>query len=130
MTNFVLSSPLEQFDVYSYVSFYLIGFGSYSFTNLSFYDLLGAFGLVFLLWLADNNFNLIPNGFSNTVQAFFDTLTGILSGQLGYNDKLDLLPFITTMFLFILILNVHSNIPYSMAVTSSGAVTLGLSFAI
>lgn len=130
MNNFVLNSPLEQFDVFSYISVYVSGFGSYSFTNLSLYDLLAAFAILFFLWLSDNDFKLIPNGFSNTINSIFDTLTGILSEQLGYNDKLNLLPFISTMFIFILVLNLNSNIPYSFAVTSSGAVTLGMSFMI
>lgn len=129
LTN-LLHSPLEQFDVYTYLSVYVIGLGSYSFTNLSFYNVLAAVALIGLFWLGDNNFRLIPNGYSATIQAFYDSLLSILSGQLGYKDKLDQFPWVFTLFVTILVMNWNSNIPYSMAVTSSGVVALGLSFVI
>jgi F-type H+-transporting ATPase subunit a len=49
--------------------------------------------------------------------------------QIGANMEI-YFPFIYSIFFYILIANLISNIPYSFAVTASGVVSLGLSFTI
>jgi len=49
--------------------------------------------------------------------------------QIGNANEF-ILPFIYTLFFFILICNLTGNVPYSYTVTTSIIVTLGLSFTI
>lgn len=129
--NSLILSPLSQFEVFQLIGLDLSIIGNYylSLTNLTLY-----FGLLFLTvislhYYSNNDFNLVPNKLSISIETSFASLTTMVRNQIGSLNEI-YVPFIYTLFFFILFGNLISNVPYSFAVNASAIVTLGLSVTI
>src|SRR5690606_41763319 len=79
--------------------------------------------------LCNNHYNLIPSKWSISLESSFASLNTMVREQVGSHSEV-YLPFVYSIFFFILIGNLISNVPYSFAVTASGVVALGLSLTI
>jgi F-type H+-transporting ATPase subunit a len=64
LATFVMNSPLEQFEVTSFVNINapLLGYLNLSLTNLGLYSLLTLVLVIGLHTLGNNNTKLVPNG--------------------------------------------------------------------
>src|ERR1700755_724167 len=130
MSQFILS-PLSQFEVSSLIGLNapILGHLNISLTNLALYScfiLLIALGFHFY---GNNDSKLIPSKWSISLESSFASLSSMVREQVGSHSEI-YLPFIYSLFFFILFGNLISNVPYSFAVTASGVVSLGLSFTI
>jgi F-type H+-transporting ATPase subunit a len=128
--NFILS-PLNQFEVSSLIGLNapILGHLNFSVTNLALYS---CFILLIVLGFhlyGDNESKLIPNKWSISLESIYASLTTMVREQIGTQSEI-YFPFIYSLFFFILIGNLISNVPYSFAVTASGVVSLGLSITI
>lgn len=128
---FFILSPLNQFEVISFIGVNapILGYLNISLTNLAFYSW---FILIIVLGFhsfGKNNYKLIPNKWSISLESSFASISSMVRDQIGVQSEI-YLPFIYSLFFFILIGNLISNVPYSFAVTASGVVSLGLSFTI
>jgi len=128
--NFILS-PLSQFEVSSLIGLNapILGYLNITLTNLALYT---CFILLIVLGIhlnGNNDSKLIPNKWSISLETSFASLSSMVREQIGSQSEI-YLPFIYSLFFFILIGNLISNVPYSFAVTASGVVALGLSFTI
>jgi len=130
MSQFILS-PLSQFEVSSLIGLNapILGHLNISITNLALYS-------CFILLIAlgfhiygNNDSKLIPSKWSISLESSFASLSSMVREQVGSQSEI-YLPFIYSLFFFILFGNLISNVPYSFAVTASGVVSLGLSFTI
>nr|QJS34687.1 ATP synthase F0 subunit 6 [Tylopathes sp. n. NB-2020] len=72
---------------------------------------------------------LIPNRWQSMIEWIYDHLHGVVKDNLGA-EGLKYFPFIITLFLFIVFLNVLGLFPYVFTPTVHIVVTLGLSFSI
>nr|QJS34661.1 ATP synthase F0 subunit 6 [Stichopathes sp. n. NB-2020] len=72
---------------------------------------------------------LIPNRWQSIVESIYDHLHGVVKDNLGA-EGLKYFPFIISLFLFIVFLNVLGLFPYVFTPTVHIVVTLGLSFSI
>ena len=63
LTSLIINSPLEQFEVVSYININapLLGYFNLAFTNLGLYSLLTLFLVVGLHLLANNDKKLVPS---------------------------------------------------------------------
>lgn len=131
MVNFVAYSPLSQFEVNSLFSLtvQLVDAYNLSLTNFSFYILLVIFTLTGLHLYGNNEINLIPSKWSISLEASYASFNAMVREQIGSLNEI-YLPFIYSIFFYILIGNLISNIPYSFAVNASAVSTLGLSVTI
>ena len=130
MTYFI-NSPLEQFEVSSLISLDLPIFGQFHFslTNLGLYTIITVFLIIAYHYFAFNNQKLVPSRCSLSLETMFASIHGLVKGQLGAaNDRY--LPFIYSLFFFILLANLSGNVPYNFTVATSAVVSLGLSFTI
>lgn len=128
--SFILS-PLNQFEVSSLIGVNapILGYLNLVITNLALYS---CFILLIVLGLhvyGNNESKLIPNKWSISLESSFASISSMVREQIGVNSEI-YLPFIYSLFFFILFGNLISNVPYSFAVTASGVVSLGLSFTI
>lgn len=128
--NFVLS-PLSQFEVTSLMGLNipLLGHFSITLTNLALYTCFILFIVVGFHFYGNNESKLIPNNWSISLESSFASLSSMVREQIGTHNEV-YLPFVYSLFFFILVGNLISNVPYSFAVTASGVVSLGLSFTI
>ena len=127
----IIFSPLEQFEVTSLIGLNapILGYFNLSLTNLALYSLLVLFLIISLHVVSNNETKLIPSKWSIALESSFASINSMVRDQIGVANEI-YLPFIYSLFFFILIANLVSNVPYSFAITASAIVCLGLSFTI
>src|ERR1700680_2766970 len=126
-TNLIINSPLEQFEVTSLLGLNapIFGYLNITLTNLGFYSLFVLLLIIGIHYMGNNETKLLPNKWSIGLESIFASVNTMVREQLG---KEIYLPFIYSLFFFILISNLIGNIPYSYTITTSVIVTIGLSF--
>jgi F-type H+-transporting ATPase subunit a len=129
--SLIVFSPLQQFEVVNLLGFNipLLGLYNISLTNFGLYSLLVLFLVVSLHYYGDNDSKLIPNKWSISLESSFASLHSMVRDQISSVSEV-YLPFIYSLFFFVLIGNLISNVPYSYAVNASAIATLGLSVTI
>src|SRR5215475_8440000 len=126
-TFLIINSPLEQFEVTSLIGLNapIFGYLNSNLTNLALYSCLILFLVVGIHYMGNNDAKLIPNKWSISLETSFASLSNMVREQIGITNEI-FLPFIYSLFFFVLIGNLISNVPYSFAVTSSAVVWLVL----
>jgi len=129
-TIFILS-PLSQFEVTNLIGLNapILGHFNLTLTNLGLYSLFVLLIVIGLHYLGNNESNLIPSKWSISLESSYASLSSMVREQIGAHSEI-YLPFVYSLFFFILIGNLISNVPYSFAITASGVVSLGLSVTI
>jgi F-type H+-transporting ATPase subunit a len=131
MNNLFIFSPLNQFEVTNLIGVNapILGNLHLNLTNLSLYSIFVLLTVLGLHIYANNENKIIPNNWSISFESSFQSLNTMVREQIGANMEI-YFPFIYSIFFYILIANLISNVPYSFAVTASGVVSLGLSLTI
>nr|NP_150113.1 ATP synthase F0 subunit 6 [Schizophyllum commune]AAK83398.1 ATP synthase F0 subunit 6 [Schizophyllum commune] len=129
--DYVILSPLNQFEVTNLIGLNIpfMNIVNFSFTNLSLYTCLVLVVIIGLHFYGLNDTFLIPNNWSITLESFYASLSNMVREQISKTSEV-YIPFIYSLFFFILTANLISNVPYSFAVTASAVVSLGLSMTI
>jgi F-type H+-transporting ATPase subunit a len=127
----MILSPLSQFEVLSFVSINapILDYINISLTNLGLYTLLAMSVVIGLHMYGDNDSKIVPNNWSIAFESSYQSLGTMVRDQIGSLNEV-YLPFIYSLFFFVLIGNLISNVPYSFAVNASAVVSLGLSVTI
>jgi F-type H+-transporting ATPase subunit a len=128
-SNLFINSPLEQFEVTSLLGLNapIFGYLNLTLTNLALYSSLILFLIVGLHYMGNNDTKLLPSKWSIALESLFASINSMVREQIG---KEVYLPFIYSLFFFVLIANLFGNVPYSFTITSSVIVSIGLSFTI
>lgn len=131
MKELIILSPLSQFEVTSLlgINAQIIGIVNLCLTNFSLYILLVLFTILGWHFYGDNEFKLIPSKWSISLESSYASLSSMVRDQIGSLNEV-YVPFIYSIFFFVLIGNLISNIPYSFAVNASVIATLGFSVTI
>nr|YP_009936108.1 Atp6 [Sanghuangporus vaninii]YP_010714088.1 ATP synthase F0 subunit a [Fuscoporia gilva]QNS39950.1 Atp6 [Sanghuangporus vaninii]WDD39651.1 ATP synthase F0 subunit a [Fuscoporia gilva] len=126
-----INSPLEQFEVTNLIGLNapILGYLNFTLTNLALYCFLVLILVLSLHLIANNNTKLVPSKWSIALESSFASVNSLVRDQVGSANEI-YLPFIYSLFFFVLIANLIGNVPYSYTVTTSIIVTLGLSFTI
>lgn len=124
----LIQSPLEQFEVVPLIaiSLPLLGSTVVALTNLGLYTLVTLSLIVALHVVANNEHRLVPSAWSLSLEAMVVSLSSMVRDQIGSRHEI-YTPFIYTLFVYILVLNLNGNVPYGYTVTTSGIAALGLS---
>jgi len=127
----LIHSPLEQFEVTSLIALNMpiLGYINLSLTNLGLYTIIAVYLAVGLHFVANNNKQLIPSRWSISLESSFASVHRLVKAQIGAANEM-YLPFIYSLFFFILFANLSGNIPYGFTVATSIVVSLGLSVTI
>lgn len=121
-------SPLDQFVIKKLVEINLLGF-DISFTNSSLFMLLaGVVGLSYF-YLALKGEKIIPSRLQLSAEIIYDIITVMLNQNVGEKGR-KFIPFIFTLFIFILLCNLLGMLPYGFTVTSHIIVTFALAIMI
>jgi F-type H+-transporting ATPase subunit a len=111
-----LSKPPKGFeapgtDIFDYTKNCLFGGGSYCVTKVTFWMLMSVVIIAVLFLLAFRKPKLVPRGLQNAMEALVDFIrNGIVMEVIG-SDGLVFVPFLTSMFVFILVNNIFEIIP-------------------
>ena len=126
------STPLDQFDIRDYLILDapILGNLHISLTNMALYISISFIILIILLSNSNKISKFFYTGWRLFKECVFDTICNIVTNQINkYNGQL-YLPFIFTLFIFILINNLIGLIPYSFSTTSHFLLTFSWSFTI
>jgi ATP synthase subunit 6 len=132
LTKIFFSSPLEQFQILPIVSLQY-GILDFSITNETVIILLIfflLFSLIFSLLKEDNTFYLIPNRWQVIVEIIYKLILSLVVDNIRDKQGQKFVPFVFSLFILILSLNLIGLVPYSFTLTSHLIVTLALSLAI
>lgn len=126
-----LYSPLDQFEVTNLIGLNapVLGYLNISLTNLGLYSLIVLSVILSLHYLGNNNNKIIPSKWSIGLESFFTSINTLVRDQIGAAHEI-YLPFIYSLFIFIVVSNLTGNIPYNYTIATSLIVSLGLSFTI
>lgn len=128
MQNIIINSPLEQFEINTYITITssFLDISALSLTNFAIYSIL-VFSIV-LGWhtLSTNNNGIIPSKWSISIEALYSTIQSMVYNQIGISGQY-YFPLIYVLFVFILVSNLFSMIPYNFALMSHLVFTVSLS---
>jgi F-type H+-transporting ATPase subunit a len=131
VNQFTVSSPLDQFEVTNLIGLNapILGYLNLSLTNVGLYALIVLAVILSLHFVTTNNNRIIPSKWSIALESFFTSINSMVRDQIGSANEI-YLPFIYSLFVFIVISNLTGNIPYNYTVATSIIVSIGLSFTI
>jgi len=127
----MLLTPLEQFQIVSLFSIKLFSL-DFSFTNLFLVNVIVLIAFsTFISFISsdDSSFFLVPNNWQTLIETVYETVSQLLFDNINIEGE-KYFPFVSVMFLFILLVNLIGLIPYSFTITSHLIVTFTLSFAV
>lgn len=132
MNNFVVLSPLDQFEIRDLISINLniLNNSHISLTNIGLYLIISTILIFSFNKLATNYNKLISNIWSINQESLYATIHNIVINQINSNKGQIYFPFIYALFLFILINNLIGLVPYSFASTSHFILTFFISFTV
>src|ERR1700761_3136892 len=114
-------SPLEQFDVIPLVKFSL-GNLDITFFNI-FLPLLLIIGVFFFINWYSSYYTLVPSNLQYIIESIIEFIFSVIKGQIGREGYI-YIPLIITVFLFVLLGNLLSVVPFGIALTSHLIVNL------
>jgi F-type H+-transporting ATPase subunit a len=117
-------SPLEQFVVKPLAKIQLAGY-DLSFTNSSLFMILSLMAITALLTLPMRGASLVPNRMQSVVEVIYQFIASTIKETAGDEGK-KYMPFVFTIFMFVLMCNLLGMLPYSFTVTSHIIVTFVL----
>jgi len=125
-------SPLDQFIIRNLFSIKadLLANLQISLTNIGLYLVITTF-LIFMFYMLATNYDIsTPNRWSISHESIYSTVYSIVVNQINANKGQMFFPFISALFIYILINNLVGMVPYSFAPTSHFILTFSLSFTV
>lgn len=115
---------MEQFEIQRIIPLDFMGY-DVSFTNASFYMVLALVLISGFLIFAMRSRALIPGRLQSMAEVVYEYVAGIVRDNLG-EDGMKYFPWVFSLFIFILVLNLIGMIPGNFTVTSHIIVTFAL----
>ena len=127
-----LKNPLEQFDIIELISLQIAFLGKLymSLTNMGVYLIISSTLIIYLIEVSNNIELVKENTYSVSKELIYDTVNNIVRNQINADKGEIFFPFISSLFIFVLINNLISMTPYSFATTSHFIMTFSISFTI
>lgn len=127
-----ISSPLDQFEIRNLLSLdaAILSNLHISLTNIGLYLTIGAFIALTLNILATNYEKIVSNSWSISQESIYATVHSIVVNQINANKGQMYFPFISALFIFILVNSLIGMVPYSFASTSHFILTFYISFTV
>ena len=110
------SSPIEQFKVKPLAQFEIAGI-DVSFTNSSLMMVAVVAAITLFMVGGSRKSAVVPGRWQMMVEVFYDFISGMLRENVGKEGKA-YFPFVFTLFMFILGLNLAGMVPYAFTSTS------------
>ena len=121
-----MASPLAQFEIKEILPLSVNNI-NLSFTNSSLAMVLSSLFIILLMYLGTRKIQLVPNKMQTLVELSYEFIVEMISDNIG-KEGIKYLPFILSIFLFILIGNLFGMLPFSFTWTSHIIVTFSIAF--
>ena len=117
-------SPLDQFKIKEIANIQLFGH-DVVLTNSAFFMILASFFIILYFTLAFKSKKLVPTRLQLSGELFYSLITDAVNQNVGVKGK-KFVPFVFTLFMFIMVCNLFGMIPYGFTVTSHISITFAL----
>lgn len=121
-----MSDPIEQFEIKPVISLPKVDGIDLSFTNSSLFMALGVVVCSAFFIIAMRKRNLIPTKLQSVAEIVYELITGMVNEMVGPAGR-KYVPFIFTLFMFVVLGNLLGLLPYSFTYTSHFAAVGSLS---
>ena len=121
-----MASPLAQFEIKEIFPLSVNNI-NLSFTNSSLAMLLSSLFIIILMYLGTRKIQLVPGKMQTLLELSYEFIVEMISDNIG-KEGIKYLPFILSIFLFILIGNLFGMLPFSFTWTSHIIVTFSIAF--
>lgn len=116
-----MANPLEQFAITRYADLSVAGADA-AFTNASLFMLIALGVILTFFWVGTRNAALVPGRWQAALESLTGFITDMVDENIGPKGRA-FVPFIFSLFIFILTANMIGLFPFSFTVTSHLAVT-------
>src|SRR4029078_7787682 len=119
-----LPNPMHQFEIKRLIPLELFGFDASS-TNSALFMVIAATLITLFTLYAMWGGKLVPTRLQSVAELSYEFISNIVTHNVG-TSGIQYFPFIVTLFMFVLALNMLGMMPYSFTVTSHIIVTFAL----
>lgn len=120
-----MASPIEQFEIIRYFTIGHVGGHEIAVTNSALFMAIAVTGISAFLIGSTRGRGLVPSRMQSLAEISYEFVAGMIRSTAG-QDGMRFFPFVFTLFMFVLILNMIGIIPFSFTVTSHIVITLSL----
>jgi F-type H+-transporting ATPase subunit a len=124
-----MADPIHQFQVINLLPIAKIGGTEIAFTNSAAFMLIAAGGLTAFLLAATAKRNLVPTRLQSAAELSYEFVATTVRSTAG-TEGMKFFPFVFTLFMFVLTLNMIGIIPYAFTVTSHIIITAALALTV
>ena len=124
-----MASPLEQFKIEPLIELPRLGNYDVSFTNSALWMTVAVAVVAIFMVASVRRQALIPGRWQSMAELSYEFVANMLRENVG-SAGMRFFPFVFTLFMFILVGNMLSMLPYSFAFTSHIIVTFGLALVV
>jgi F-type H+-transporting ATPase subunit a len=123
------TDPIHQFRIVDLFPVVKIGHTEIAFTNSALMMLVAVIGLTVFLVAATAGRSLVPSRLQSTAELSYEFVAATIRSTAGA-EGMKFFPFVFSLFMFVLTLNMLGLIPYSFTVTSHIIVTAALAITV
>jgi F-type H+-transporting ATPase subunit a len=120
-----MEDPIHQFNIVKYVTLGHIGGREIAFTNSALFMAIAVLGITLLLVGGTRQRSLVPGRMQSLAEMSYEFIADMLRSTTG-NEGMRFFPFVFSLFMFVLFLNLIGLIPYTFSVTSHIIITATL----
>jgi F-type H+-transporting ATPase subunit a len=120
--------PLEQFEIHRLVPLQIAGI-DVSYTNSALLMTIVVLAVTALIVLGMRNASLVPGRVQSLAEMLYEFVVDMVDTNAGHGAR-QFVPFVFTLFMFILFSNLFGLIPWSFTVTSHIVVTFALAIVV
>jgi len=121
--------PIEQFQIHNLFPIAKIGHTEIAFTNSAAFMLAAVVGITAFLVIGTAKRGLVPSRLQSAAELSYEFVAATVRSTAG-SEGMRFFPFVFTLFMFILTVNMIGLIPYTFTVTSHIIVTAALAITV
>src|SRR3954469_22176754 len=121
----VKMDPIHQFELKPIFTLGHIGHTEIVFTNAALYMLAAVVIIALLTMMATRRGSLVPGRLQSVVEMFYEFIASTVRSSAG-EEGMRFFPFVFSLFMFVLLLNLFGMVPYGFTVTSHIIVTFAM----
>jgi len=121
--------PIEQFQIHNLFPVVTVGHTEIAFTNSAAFMLAAVVGITAFLLIGTAKRSLVPTRLQSAAEIAYEFVATTVRSTAG-SEGMKFFPFIFTLFMFILTVNMIGLIPYTFTVTSHIIITAALAITV
>ncbi|HVX99943.1 MAG TPA: F0F1 ATP synthase subunit A [Pseudorhodoplanes sp.] len=124
-----MGDPIHQFQIKNFFTLGQWGAHTIAFTNSAMFMVIIALGISLFLLLSTSGRALVPGRLQSVAELSYEFVADTIRSTAG-NEGMKFMPFVFTIFMFVLVANLIGLVPYSFTITSHIIVTAALAITV